>query len=360
MSGAVEHGVALMGSNALSGSDASIAGQVLSELSRLGIQPSPHAFAVWFTHLSGQDPALSAALRERANAGMTFTAEVVEELHETHILSTRTLRVAERSSRAVMMEIDGIVELIRLSLGSSTKYSSTLSKLLGDMVTTNDPAALKEIVSTLVKATEETRQLNETLDKGLRAARTEVDELRKVLEDTRLDALKDGLTGISNRRHFEQAMQGAIETATETRRQFALLMIDIDHFKQFNDQHGHLTGDKVLRVVAQALRDKFPARATVARYGGEEFAVILPDADLMAGWVGAEAARQSILARELVKRSTGEKIGRITISIGVGAWKRNDSALSLLSRSDGALLRAKRFGRNRTVTEDQMSQDAVA
>lgn len=349
-----------MSSNALSGSETSIAGQVLSELDRLGISPSPHAFAVWFSHLSGQDPALSAALRERINAGMAFTAEMVEELHESHILSTKTLRMAERSSRAVMLEIDGIVELIRISLGSSTKYSSTLSKLLGEMVTANDPAALKEIVSTLVKATEETRQLNETLDKGLRAARTEVDELRKVLEDTRLDALKDGLTGISNRRHFEQAIQGALETAAATRRQFALLMIDIDHFKQFNDRHGHLTGDKVLRVVAQALREKFPARATVARYGGEEFVVILPDADLMAGWIGAEAARQSILGRELVKRSTGEKIGRITISVGVGAWKRNDSSLSLISRADAALLRAKRFGRNRTVTEDQMSQDAVA
>lgn len=337
-----------------------LAGKVLSELASLGLKATPHAFSVWHCHLTGSDTALSSGIRARLAAGTKLSDDILEELHETHILSTKTLRVAERSSRAVMMEIDGIVELIRLSLGSSSKYSTTLSKLLGDMVSTNDPAALKEIVSTLVRATEETRMLNETLDKGLRAARTEVDDLRKVLEDTRLDALKDALTGISNRRHFEQALQAAIDSAGETRRQFALLMIDIDHFKQFNDQHGHLTGDKVLKVVAQALREKFPARATVARYGGEEFAVILPEADLMSGWVGAEAARQSILARELVKRSTGEKIGRITISVGVGAWKRNDTGLSLISRADGALIRAKRFGRNRTVTEDQMSNEAVA
>jgi diguanylate cyclase len=137
-------------------------------------------------------------------------------------------------------------------------------------------------------------------------------------------------------------------------------MVDIDHFKQFNDLHGHLTGDKVLRLVALALREKFPARATVARYGGEEFAIILPDGDTMAGWVGAEAARQSILARELVKRSTGEKIGRITISIGVGSWKHLDTGLSLIARTDAALLRAKRSGRNRTVTEDQLAESEVA
>ena len=337
-----------------------IAARVVEELCGHGVQPNPHAFAVWHTYLTGSDTALSAAVKRQLDQKLPITVDLIEELHENHIVSGRALRVAERSGRAIMMEIDGIVELIRLSLGSSSTYSATLSNLLGEMVSTNDPSALKEIVSTLVKATEDTRGINTQLEKGLRTARAEVDELRKVLEDTRTEALKDALTGISNRKHFEQSLLAAIESATSTRRPFSLLMVDIDHFKQFNDLHGHLTGDKVLRVVAVALREKFPARATVARYGGEEFAIILPDGDTMAGWVGAEAARQSILARELVKRSTGERIGRITISVGVGTWKRLDTGLSLIARADAALLRAKRSGRNRTVTEDQLAESEVA
>ncbi len=337
-----------------------VAANVLEDLAAMGIAASPHAFEIWHTHKSGLDPALSHAIADHQRTGQPLTSVVLEALYSTHILNGKTIRVAERSNRAVLMEIDGIVELIRISLGSSTSYSETLSMLLGDMVKTNDPVALKDIVSTLVHATKETQFLNRKLETGLKAAKIEVTELRKTLEDTRLEALKDALTGISNRRHFDQILQEAIDTCHHNRTSFALVMVDIDHFKHFNDVHGHLTGDKVLRVVAQSLREKFPKKVTVARFGGEEFAVIMPDADLMAGWVGAEAARQSIQARELVKRSTGEKMGRITVSLGVGVWRRTESSTSLISRADSALMQAKRNGRNRTVTEDQINLVAVA
>jgi diguanylate cyclase len=337
-----------------------LAASVISELESLALPPTPHVFAVWYAHVAGHDPALSAAIRSRQTLGQALTADVIEELHQAHIQNAPSAKLAEQSSRAVVMEIDAIVDLIRTSLGSTSDYSQKLSSLLGDMVTANDPTALKEIVATLVKSTDEARSMNETLEKGLRNARKEVDDLRKVLEDTRLETLQDALTGISNRKHFEQAIHAAVESASRSRRPFSLLMIDIDFFKKFNDTFGHLTGDKVLRVVAQTLRERFPTRATVARFGGEEFAVILPDADLMAGWVGAEAARQSMQARELVKRSTGEKMGRISISIGVGTWKRNDSAVTLVGRADQALMLAKANGRNRTVTEAQTDINAVA
>jgi diguanylate cyclase len=327
--------------------------RIMTDLGGMGIAITPKSFGIWYRHITGEDAALSAAIAAHVKNGSAITDSVIATLYDDHPISNPVSRAAEHSSRAVMMEIDGIVELIRLSLGSSSQYSTTLSAMLGDILTTSDPAHLKRIVQSLIKATEETRSVNDGLEKGLRTARTEVEELRKLLEDTRLETLKDALTGISNRRHFEQQLHAMMESTSRTRRQFALLMIDIDHFKAFNDSHGHLTGDKVLKVVAQALRDKFPAHATVARYGGEEFVVILPEADLMAGWVGAEAARQSIISRELIKRSTGERIGRITISIGVGAWKSGDTGMSLVGRADRALLFAKRSGRNRTATEDQ-------
>jgi diguanylate cyclase len=147
-----------------------------------------------------------------------------------------------------------------------------LSNLLGEMVSTNDPSALREIVSTLVKATEDTRGINTQLEKGLRTARAEVDELRKVLEDTRTEALKDALTGISNRKHFEQSLLAAIESATSTRRPFALLMVDIDHFKEINDALGHPSGDTVLQANAEGEELTEVAIVCVRDPGGEQMA----------------------------------------------------------------------------------------
>jgi diguanylate cyclase len=281
-------------------------------------------------------------------------------LHGAFLSNLQNQQIAEKTSRAVMMEIDGVVELVRLSLGASSRYGETLSSLLADIVTTNDPTALKHIVHGLVRTTEDIQANSETLETRLQAARREIEDLRAVLEATRLETLQDALTGISNRKHFEQALIKAIDESQQSRKPFCLLMLDIDFFKHFNDKHGHLLGDKVLKVVAQALRDKFDENATVARYGGEEFAVIIENVDMMAGWISAEAARQTILSRELVKRSTGEKLGRITVSIGVAAWTRLDTRQSLVGRADAALLQAKKLGRNRTVTEDQIGASAVA
>jgi diguanylate cyclase len=332
---------------------------VIADLEKRGLLVSPHAFEVWHTYLTGADSALRVAIEGLLASGKLNDA-AIEDVYDTHIRDARSLRLAERTSRSIMLEIDGLVELVRMSLGTSSRYGETLTNLLSDMVATNDPQALGEIVTALVEATEEARTANETLEKRLQAARQEAQELRQILESTRLETLKDALTGIGNRRALEQALTAALDQRRATRNALSLIMVDIDHFKQFNDRHGHLVGDRVLKVVAEALRDRFSQGATVARYGGEEFAILIENADLMAGWVAAEGARQVVMGRELVKRSTGEKLGRITISAGVACWRRGDSITTLMARADAALLRAKSFGRNRTITEDQMAADAVA
>jgi diguanylate cyclase len=337
-----------------------LAEQVLAQLGQHGLAVTPRTFEVWHAFLTRSEPALASVIDERLRSGAAVTEAWLEELHASHLRDDRSAKVAERSSKAVLMEIDRIVDVIRTSLGSSSRYGAALEQMLDGVAKANDPVAVQQVLTTLLSATQEARSSNEKLEQNLQAARNEVSELKGVLETVRQETLRDALTGVSNRRHFEQRLQAALEEAAASRQPFSLLMVDIDHFKRFNDQHGHLVGDKVLRVVAQALNGKFNSAATVARYGGEEFAVILPGADMMAGWVAAEAARQTIASREIIKRSTGESLGRITTTIGVGCWRRGDTAMSLISRADAALMRGKAFGRNRTVTEDQAVASAVA
>jgi diguanylate cyclase len=130
-----------------------------------------------------------------------------------------------------------------------------------------------------------------------------------------------------------------------------LLITDIDHFKRFNDSYGHLTGDQVLRLVALSVKQNVKGADLAARFGGEEFAVILPNTPMRSALTVAEHIRRAVMSKELVKRSTGENLGRVTISIGVASYRPGDTYASLIDRADTCLYAAKRGGRNKVVCE---------
>ena len=139
------------------------------------------------------------------------------------------------------------------------------------------------------------------------------------------------------------------------------MMTDVDHFKKFNDSYGHLTGDQVLRLVAMSVKQNVKGQDIAARYGGEEFAVVLPNTVLRAAITVADHIRRAVMTKELMKRSTGEHLGRVTISIGVATLQPNDTAQSLIERADGCLYAAKHNGRNRVIceTDPEVANSAV-
>ena len=128
-------------------------------------------------------------------------------------------------------------------------------------------------------------------------------------------------------------------------------MFDIDHFKSFNDSYGHLTGDQVLRLVGMSLKQTIKGQDITARYGGEEFAVVLPNTALRQALTVADHIRRAVMAKELKKKSTGEILGRVTISVGVSMLKPDDDTDALIERADACLYAAKRNGRNRVICE---------
>lgn len=319
----------------------------------------PRAFEVWYAHLSGEMPALSMAMQAviAASNGEVGAADI-DTLYEKFVSTDRLSRQAERTSLQVLAEIESMMALVDRALSSSEQYHGRLCAMSEEVPPSADRQKLREWVEALVLSTREEVARKTQLEGQLRESAHEIRNLREALESTRAEALTDPLTGLANRRHFEEMLQKAIDQATLRREPFALVMADIDFFKNFNDMHGHLTGDQVLRLVARTMKDKFKDKAIITRFGGEEFAIILPEADVVAGKFGAETVRQALLTRELVKRSTNESLGRITISLGVSVYRRGDTASSIVERADNALLQAKRDGRNRTVTEDAV-QDAA-
>jgi diguanylate cyclase (GGDEF)-like protein len=163
---------------------------------------------------------------------------------------------------------------------------------------------------------------------------------RRELE--RLSATDD-LTGLYNRRHLTDILAGEVRRSRRLGHSFALFMADVDHFKEYNDAHGHLAGDAALTCVAGILRECTRDVDCAARYGGEEFVVLLPETDAAGGVEIAERIRARLAADELI-------VGQLTLSIGVTEFPDGgDTSEALVASADAALYQAKHQGRNRVV-----------
>jgi diguanylate cyclase (GGDEF)-like protein len=186
----------------------------------------------------------------------------------------------------------------------------------------------------------------------LRAARDALASLNATLEKL---ALQDGLTGLANRRQFDVSLGNEFSRATRQGTPLGLAMIDVDHFKAYNDHYGHAAGDDCLRAVARAIRQQTPKRAgdLAARYGGEEMAVLLPNTDAAGTEAVAERMRAAVAALQLPH--AGSPLGIVTISGGAASLvprRGVDHATMLVEQADGALYAAKGAGRNRVRRHD--------
>lgn len=173
---------------------------------------------------------------------------------------------------------------------------------------------------------------------------------RKVMARERQEltrnALSDPLTGLGNRRHFDQRLDEEVARANRYKEQLSLIMIDLDRFKDINDQNGHVVGDDVLAAVGKLLRDTLRLTDAAVRYGGDEFAIILPGTTKTEAWVVAEKVRSEL--QELTIRGSSGQAVEIRASLGVASFSaEHESAMHLLEAADAALYRAKHSGRDR-------------
>ncbi len=171
----------------------------------------------------------------------------------------------------------------------------------------------------------------------------------KLRDALRTQSIRDALTGLYNRRYLEETLDRELRRAARAQQSLGILMIDLDHFKTFNDTYGHDAGDTVLRETAASLAKGIRAEDFVCRFGGEEFVVILPTANLDASHARAERLRVNL--RELTILHQGKSMGMITISVGVASFPAHGaSAKELMAAADAALYQAKRAGRDRVMT----------
>jgi diguanylate cyclase len=294
---------------------------------------------------------LNQTINETLARDGTLTEADINRIYETYISPTRFTDRIDHVGAQVKGEIEHVMAMIGAAAGSASSYTENLANASAMLGRANDGAALRMIVESLVKATKEVNQTNKSLEARLSASKLEITELQENLEAVRTESLTDPLTSLANRKYFDGTLARAIVDAHARREPLSLMLTDIDHFKKFNDSYGHLTGDQVLRLVAISVKQNVKGQDVAARYGGEEFAIVLPNTALRQAITVADHIRRVVMNKELMKRSTGEHLGRVTISIGVATLCQTDSPQSLIERADVCLYAAKRSGRNRVIGE---------
>jgi diguanylate cyclase len=244
-----------------------------------------------------------------------------------------------------------VLRLVTDHASDQNAYGRTLAHLSGELDGGSSAEAVQAVLRQLRQETRGILIKNQELEHRLARSKKEVEKLRRDLEDVRRDALTDPLTGIANRKLFDQRLREACAAALEDGGSTALVMCDIDHFKAFNDRFGHRVGDEVLKLVARHLRDHVKGRDTPARYGGEEFALILPATTLDGAAALAEQIRKGLAGHRLTSRKSEMRYGNCTISLGIAVYRLGERLDDLLLRADRALYLAKDRGRNRVCTE---------
>jgi diguanylate cyclase len=311
----------------------------------------PRNYEIWYVYATGYNPPLNKIINETLTRNGKLTEADLEQIYETYLSHIKTTDRIDRVGARVIGEIDDVIRLLADALTMSTSYDANLAGASERLVTAENGDQIKAIVESLLHATRQMRNTNKVLEERLMLSKTEISSLQQSLEAIRAESLTDPLTGLGNRKYFDRSIEMAVENAIASGEPLSLLMFDIDHFKSFNDSYGHLTGDQVLRLVGMSLKQTIKGQDITARYGGEEFAVVLPNTALRQALTVADHIRRAVMSKELKKKSTGEMLGRVTISVGVSMLKPGDDTDSLIERADACLYAAKRAGRNRVVCE---------
>lgn len=327
--------------------------KALGLMARHQVVPLPTNYEVWFRYASGQDADLNEEIDNRLKDGKKIDEQVATDLHQRFVSHTSLTDTTLDAGDKLNSEVDKILKLVQSTVGDSTALGSAVREASDGLTSKSSPNDVRRVVEAIVSATVQMENKSKELEKRLHETKGELNTLQTNLTKARNEARTDGLTGVSNRKAFDETLKQEIARATAEKTSLCLVIGDIDHFKAFNDTWGHRTGDQVLRLVASCLKAGVRETDTVARYGGEEFAIIMPGVGTEGAESFANAMREAVQARELVKRSTGETLGRVTMSLGVAMLRPGDNSATLIERSDACLYTAKRSGRNRVVTEAQ-------
>ena len=314
------------------------------------IIPGEKNFAVWKRYAESATPELSQEIDIAIAKNKAFTPAYCVELYNRFIRSETDRDEVTDISKKLEHQLSDLLVTLSNAEKKTGNYSENL-KTIESVLSTSSITAdkLKVVLNGVISATQKMIGENATLNMQLQESTEQITEMNEDLKTLRNQAETDPLTGLANRRAMWKELEKAIDDTRNAKKKetsLCTLMLDIDHFKHFNDTYGHLVGDRVIKLIAQTTTSQIKGKDTAARYGGEEFTIILPDTSIKGAVILANNLREAISAKELKNRATGKSLGTITVSIGAAIYRSGETAKELVERADKALYAAKDAGRD--------------
>ena len=312
------------------------------------IPTTPDNYHLWYNYVSASMPELNQAIDQAVKMQGTCSLTTCERLYHQYLAAQD-----EKQMEAMKLNLAAMANELGHSMQDAISdtgmFQEMLDKSFDKLSRIDDEGFSLEdtmgILRELVRESRDVRMSTMHFRNQLSNAEKEIKELRAALNETRKLANEDALTNLLNRRAFDLELEGLIRS----QHPFSLILADIDRFKNFNDEYGHLLGDQVLRAFSKRLRDACKEGVTAYRLGGEEFAMLVPHRSLALARQMAESMRRAIERMSILDRKSGRRIDHITASFGVGEFNGQESADCLVERTDKLLYKAKELGRNRVM-----------
>jgi diguanylate cyclase len=307
----------------------------------------PINYALWYTYVSNESPELNNALNDVIQQNLSLTESKTKELYRQYLSESQEVTAWElrQSLEAMLIEL---TQSITDTRSETNSFKTTMDSCVDNLTKVEkEGLSIEEVmtlVRNLVKQTQNIRRSTMSFNSALADAQREITALRAQLEQSQQEALYDALTGLCNRRYFDEEL-----ASHALHPNLFLMLVDLDHFKKINDNYGHVMGDLVLKATAKKLQACCRDGAQAFRFGGEEFAIIVPRSSFAKARSVAETMRRAIEKIGVKDKRSGEILGDISASFGVAELRKGMNPLALVETADKQLYEAKRLGRNRVM-----------
>lgn len=334
--------------------NADIAMTVVATMRQLGVIGLPRNYEIFYEALTGTNNALSLDVIELGNRP---SQNDLDKIGQRYFASNHTQTVVEQAREILASELESVSMLLRSEKSHLEKYGRILDESASGIQTQKiiSKELLQKLLGVMKVATDSTIDHGQQVATALGEKSAELESVKSKLEEYKKLADTDPLTQIANRRAFDKRIS-SIYNSQKGVMFGALVLADIDHFKDINDRHGHPVGDKIIQIIANIFLSETRQDMFVARTGGEEFALIVDGCTEDVTFEIADRVRQLVETTPLTDVTTGARLEPVTISLGICMASEADSAADLYAKADKALYRSKVAGRNRVTRYSALSE----